>query len=386
MGDCSNKGKNDGKKWTCRECGGWSWGDRPSCFGCGVPRGKKQNGAGGAAAGVKQPATHTVGDFILVGNGKKGRKQAKALEQRLALADKAGELARQLAEAKNPATSKAPEDLDGMDVGSGEGTHEREAEIGKQLKAAKDGLAEINRISEAFRSELFGESGSFEAAVARKQASVDRLSAELRGCKPMPQRLAQAQRHKKAVEGKLAAATQRDSELAAQLEKLGSERAAQLEKLEKYNAELAVAAQEVGRLASEQAREQGAGPQLSAEGVAPGAVGVANATGSVVPPGCVSIAFAEERWAEREAAYLQEMVQLQALLGAQDDDIAPSEASPSEAGELGSADQLEADEAWSKVERSKRKAVLGRSGRVLATKVRSGISRVSGCASPFTKK
>ena len=115
-------------------------------------------------------------------------------------------------------------------------------------------------------------------------------------------------------------------------------------------------------------------------------VGVANAAGSVVPPGCVSIAFAEERWAEREAAYLQEMVQLQALLGAQDDDIAPSEASPSEAGELGSADQLEADEAWSKIERSKRKAVLGRSGRVLATKVRSGIAKVSGCASPFTKK
>ena len=76
-------GKYDGRTWSCQKCGEWSWADRSTCFKCGLPPGKKRNGERGAVAG-KQSATLTVGDFILVGKGKKDKKKAKALERQLA--------------------------------------------------------------------------------------------------------------------------------------------------------------------------------------------------------------------------------------------------------------------------------------------------------------
>ena len=100
-----------------------------------------------------------------------------------------------------------------------------------------------------------------------------------------------------------------------------------------------------------------------------------------VPPGCVTITFAEEKWAEREAAYALQIAQLQALLPAVD---AVSEASPSEAGDLELADPLD-DSAWGKVERSKRLKLLGMQKEVLARNVRTKLSHVSVATSPFGK-
>ena len=78
-------GKGEGRKWSCSKCGGWSWCDLATCFKCNAPRGKKQyGGGGGGVPGDKAPTTVTVGDFILLGEGKKGRKNAKVLERRLA--------------------------------------------------------------------------------------------------------------------------------------------------------------------------------------------------------------------------------------------------------------------------------------------------------------
>ena len=82
---------------------------------------------------------------------------------------------------------------------------------------------------------------------------------ELRGCKPTPQRLAQAQRHQGALERKVAADAKRADELVALQEQLAKDTKEHSEKAAKNAADLAAAKQEVGRLAGERAREQGAG-------------------------------------------------------------------------------------------------------------------------------
>lgn len=62
-----------------------------------------------------------------------------------------------------------------------------------------------------------------------------------------------------------------------------------------------------------------------------------------------------------------------------------SEVSPSVAGDIGSVDQLEEDEAWGKVGFSKRKAVFRREHDALAHRVRYSLGKVSSAASPFKR-
>ena len=117
----------------------------------------------------------------------------------------------------------------------------------------------------------------------------------------------------------------------------------------------------------------------------------ANASAAVAveapPPGYGSVSFAEEKWAEREAYFTQQLAQLQAMVAAQGDcGSEASEASPSIAGELASIEELENDEAWTKVASGKRKALLHRERDMLARKVRNSLGKVSSAASPFVKK
>jgi hypothetical protein len=101
-----------------------------------------------------------------------------------------------------------------------------------------------------------------------------------------------------------------------------------------------------------------------------------------IPEGFVSIAFAEEKWAEREAVFELHCSQMQALLGSQTDTA--SEVSPSEAGDLDSADPLD-DGAWCKVDRAKRQKILLRDKENLSRNVRSRLEKVSKTNSPFAK-
>ena len=68
---------------------------------------------------------------------------------------------------------------------------------------------------------------------------------------------------------------------------------------------------------------------------------------------------------------------------------APSEVAPSEANEVGTLEDLaDDDEAWGKVEKSKRKAYLNRGRDKLAKDLRSSLSsfaKVSDISSPFKK-
>ena len=74
------------RKWICTKCKGWSWVDKAACHQCGASRpvNKKRTVGEAVGAGERAPTTLTVGDFTLVGAGKKGRKEAKKLEKRLA--------------------------------------------------------------------------------------------------------------------------------------------------------------------------------------------------------------------------------------------------------------------------------------------------------------
>ena len=101
-------------------------------------------------------------------------------------------------------------------------------------------------------------------------------------------------------------------------------------------------------------------------------------------------------WAQREAAFAareaeheKAIAHLQSLVAeASTNDAANSEAAPSD---LGSVEDLVDDAAWSKVDRGKRKAVLGRQRHQLAKEVRSSlgnlskVAKVSTASSPFKK-
>ena len=103
--------------------------------------------------------------------------------------------------------------------------------------------------------------------------------------------------------------------------------------------------------------------------------------------GYVTIAFAEEKWAEREATFAQQVAQLKAMVAAQGEGgSAASEASQSVASDLGTMDDLEDDEAWSKVPTGRRKAFLRKERDALASKIRTSLGTVSTVSSPFLKK
>ena len=89
----------------------------------------------------------------------------------------------------------------------------------------------------------------------------------------------------------------------------------------------------------------------------------------------VAVAFAEAKWAEREAEFAKKLAQ-----------SVPAEASPCETGEGTSEDYLGEDEAGSKIVKGKRKALLRREQDFLACKVRSSLDKVSSHASPFKKR
>ena len=80
-------------------------------------------------------------------------------------------------------------------------------------------------------------------------------------------------------------------------------------------------------------------------------------------------------WADKNA-------QIQALLPTSDSSDTVSEASPSEAADVGIWDPMD-DNAWGKVEGAKRHKLLGRKRDELARNVRSRLSAVVPAASPF---
>ena len=156
--------------------------------------------------------------------------------------------------------AKLPEVEGAAEIDAGTDVSERQADLGKQLKNAREDLAAIKGLSERLRGELCTAAGGFEATVAAKQGAVDQLLEDLRGCKPTHHRLAQAQRHQEALVRKVAADGKKAEELSEKQELLAREVREHAEKAARNAADLNAAKQEVGRLAAERAREQGAAP------------------------------------------------------------------------------------------------------------------------------
>ena len=103
----------------------------------------------------------------------------------------------------------------------------------------------------------------------------------------------------------------------------------------------------------------------------------------------VSVTYANEKWAEREAEYARIIAHMQALVDEGAGTAAPSEAAPSDVGDLASLEGLEDDAAWGRIEKSKRKAVIRHQRDRLAKEVKSslgGFAKVSAATSPFKKK
>ena len=135
------------------------------------------------------------------------------------------------------------------------------------------------------------------------------------------------------------------------------------------------AAAEVAELASQFAQERANTPLATSPQAA--------LAGESAPgPGFVSVAFAEEKWAEREAAFAMQIAQLQALVTASADGAAASEPGDTEAGDHLS---LEDDEVWNKVERGQRRTLVRKEKEVLAKKLRTGLGKMPSISSPFKK-
>ena len=179
-------GKDDGKKWDCAKCGAWSWADRTTCFKCGAPRGKKQNGRGGGSAGEKLPSTITVGDFILVGDGKKERKQAKALERQLA---RLVELEAKEAGGGGSAPAKASVVDAEMDVDSG-GVKDKTA-----IKALQKKIQQLKDVGPELRDQLCEGKGGYLAFLAELELELQQARAQQRVLRPLAQQKVSAEAH-----------------------------------------------------------------------------------------------------------------------------------------------------------------------------------------------
>ena len=99
----------------------------------------------------------------------------------------------------------------------------------------------------------------------------------------------------------------------------------------------------------EQTKVEYAQLSQAAAAAATGGLGPAGAPeGTHTPvPGMVSIAFAEAKWAEREAAFAQQLAEAQALVSSQPE-------APIEACDVELPDRVEEDEVWSKIESGER--------------------------------
>ena len=251
---------------------------------------------------------------------------------------------------------------------------------------ARDELKQMEGFSEFNRSLII----DFPAKLAAAKAKLETATANRRAANPLKQRLEGAEAHqarsaKKLTSAKAALAT-KQQELVSLQEAIKVQAAA----VDTVAAVVAKADAEVAVLAAQLAAERS-----TAVDAAPGTP--VQALVHAQSPGgddYVSIAEATQMWAEAMARINQEREHEREQLNNLLDDArlqsqAPSEAAPSEANDTGTVDELvDDDEAWNKVEKSKRKAYLDRGRDRLAKDVRSRLcnfTKVSDTSSPFKK-
>jgi hypothetical protein len=278
-------------------------------------------------------------------------------------------LAKQLAEAQAELAKLSANATDSQEADEA-GT----SELANAVTVARDELKQLQDCSEFYRSLI----PDFEQKLADAQGKVDAAAAARRAANPLKKQLEGAEQYqarmaKKLVDAKAGLEERRKGLVEAQAA-LEKQQAAVSE------AELVVAKAdaEVAALAARFALERNAAP-AQATSVPADASTVVQVQAH---EGYVTVAFAEEKWAEREAAFAAQIAQLQAMVVQAED--AQSEAAPSETGDV-VPDFLD-DGAWSKVERGKRHKLLLKERDTLARNVRTKLSKVALCKSPFFTK
>jgi len=245
------------------------------------------------------------------------------------------------------------------------------------VAAARDKLKEAKAMPVNLRGLL---AGSYDDCITKLQDELAAAQAALRAKNPAAKRLEGAESYKTRMEKRLedAKAAQAKSDAAVvEAQQEANKRKAAVAEAE---AAVAKALAEVAELAAKLAAEKATSPPAVANAPPQGADAVA-----APPPGYVSVAFAEEKWKEREIAIAARFQELEALLAA---GAGASDGAASVASDVGNVEDLD-DEAWTKLAgkgKAQRAALLRRSRDELAAKVRGKLGSVTTVKSPFFKK
>jgi predicted phage tail protein len=244
----------------------------------------------------------------------------------------------------------------------------------KELRAAVTSAAdEVNYLLDvpANRQKFMGSGpGGYEALLGEAKLALQAAKDALLKAKPLKSRLQSAEEWLERVAVRQTAAAEQTASLQKEMQQLQEKMQEHGLVVSKLDADHADAQAKVATLAAESAAEKGAALLV------PQPAGPAAA-----PEGYISIAFAEEKWAEGMVQMQACIAQLQAQLEVRVAADNKSEA-PSEAGEL-ELEGLDEDDGWESVGKDKRKKMLGKMQDKLASRMRTGLSTVSAVKSPF---
>ena len=353
--------------WLCKTCTGRdggafrNYGARTTCKLCGLAKGS----CFGQKVAPTQPsraAAPTFAEKQLV------QQQAAELKKREAELRRREAEVQKLEKRMGEATAAAAEEQ----AGGGGMDDDTEGELGVAVSRARERLKKAKDMPEEVRDLV---AGGYEACLARLQGELVAAQAARRAANPLKRQLESAEAHQARMAKKSAEAQATLRARQAERAELDRQLALQQQAVTAAEAAAAQATAEVAALAAQYAAER-SGPATAAAAVP-----------AEAPPGFVSAAYADQVWAEREAAFAQQLAQLQALGTTQGEGgAAAAEAPASVASDLGSIEDLEDDDSWKRVAAGKRRALLRRERDALAFKVRTTLGKVSSASSALLKK
>ena len=367
--------------WGCR-CGfDTNWACRPKCHKCGAGAPYKvlaklagaDTAAGSATDAGRQPKPKAKAKAA-AGGTPAPTAEAK-LRQQLDAANRKHEQdlkklkdeLQELRKARDTGDAGAETAAAGMEV-------DGESELGKAVSLARDRLQKAKDMPSVVRDLM---PGGYDACIAQLQADLAAAQATRRAANPLSKQLETAEAYKLRMVKKLDTAKSTLQASEAERAEIDKKVQAQLAEVAEAEATVARATAEVAALAAQYASEKSPAPSTGAVAGQPAAA----------PEGFVPLALAEAKWMEREQQFAAQIAALQTLVAGSTQDAAACAASDaaSEAGDE-SLLALEEDEAWSKVDKGRRKAVLRRERDVLAKRVRTSLYKVrEGAHCPFRK-
>jgi len=245
------------------------------------------------------------------------------------------------------------------------------------VAAARDRLKEAKAMPLSLRGLL---AGNYDDCITKLQDELAVAQAALRANNPTAKRLEGAESYKNRMEKRLEDAKSAQAKSDAAVLEAQQEASKRKTAVDEAEAAVAKALAEVAELAAKLAAEKATSPPVTANAPPQGADAAA-----APPPGFVSVAFAEEKWKEREIAIAARFQELEALVAA---GASASDGAASVASDVGNVEELD-DEAWTKIAgkgKAHRAILLRKSREELAAKVRGKLGSVTSVKSPFFKK